>query len=482
MNPPETDEQPSIALVVDLDGTLSRTDTFHEAILALGRRSPLSLLSLAAALPKGKVAAKRVVADRQIISADDLLLNEEVIELIEAARSEGRTTILVTASDERQARRIADATGLFDAVYGTGSDGTDGKNLSGEEKAEFLVNLFGQGGFDYVADSAVDVPVWKRARRAITVGANAKLRVLAEAANTDTVHLAAKDATQTAYVRALRPHQWSKNLLIFLPLLAAHDFTNMTAAIAAFAAFCLTASSVYIINDLVDLAADRQHPRKRNRPFASGAVPIAHGIVLAGLLLILAGFIGIALTRPEFLLVLAGYFIATLAYSLWLKRKLVADVMVLAGLYTLRIIAGGAAAGILLSPWMLAFSMFLFLALAAVKRQAELVDQAARNISTAPGRAYEVDDMTIVVGTALASGHSAVLVFALYLASDDVQALYTSSQLLWMICPILLYWIVRMVMVTNRGRMNDDPIVFASRDPISFISVLLSALIIYSAT
>lgn len=472
----------AVALVVDLDGTFSRTDTFHEAILRMGRRNPLSLFSLAGALPSGKVAAKRLVAASDIVPAEELVLNEDVIALVEAARSEGRETVLVTASDERQAREIADGTGLFDAVYGTGTEGTGGKNLSGSNKAAFLVSRYGDGGFDYVGDHAVDTPVWRAARRAITVEAGPALRATAEAANDDTLHLSEPGTSTRDYLRALRPHQWSKNLLIFLPLLAAHDFSNLGAALAAFVAFCLTASSVYVINDLLDLPADRRHPRKRNRPFASGAVPIAHGVFMALGLLAVSALVALAVTPGLFFLILVGYFLATLAYSLWLKRKLVADIMVLAGLYTLRIIAGGAAAAIVLSPWMLAFSMFLFLSLAAVKRQAELVDQAARNVATAPGRAYETGDMHIVVGTALASGHSAVLVFALYLASDAVTALYASAQVLWLICPILLYWLVRMVMVTARGRMKDDPIVFASQDPISFAAVLLSVVIIYFAS
>ncbi|WP_316647960.1 UbiA family prenyltransferase [Ovoidimarina sediminis] len=471
-----------VALVVDLDGTLSRSDTFHEAILRLGREKPLSLLRLAAALPSGKVAAKRLVADAEIVPAEELVLNEDVTALIEAARADGRKTILVTASDDRQAQEIARATGLFDEAYGTGANGTDGANLSGSAKAAFLVSLFGERGFDYVGDAPVDAPVWQSARRAITVGAGAALRATAERANSDAMHLGEPRKGGLAYLRALRPYQWSKNLLIFLPLLAAHDVSNLGIALAAFAAFCLTASSVYVINDLLDLPADRQHPRKRNRPFACGAVPLSHGVVMAAGLVLAAGLIGALFAPGPFILVLAAYFLATLAYSLFLKRKLVADIMVLACLYTLRIIAGGAATGIPLSPWMLAFSMFLFLSLAAVKRQAELVDQVSRNVSTAPGRAYETGDMQIIVGTALSSAHAAVLVFALYLTSDAVTALYASAQILWLICPILLYWLLRMVMVTSRGRMKDDPIVFASQDPISFAAVILTAVIIYSAT
>lgn len=275
-------------------------------------------------------------------------------------------------------------------------------------------------------------------------------------------------ASLTPYLRALRPHQWLKNALVFVPLLAAHRFDTATlvAALAAFAAFSLVASSVYVLNDLVDVEADRAHPRKKNRPFASGAIPVGQGPALALAPLIAGGALALWLGW-EFAAVLGGYYLTTLAYSFNLKRRLVIDICVLAGLYTFRIIAGGIATGIPLSVWLLAFSVFFFLSLAAVKRQAELVDGIARGKLQASGRGYMADDLPIVSMMAIAAAYVSVLVFALYLNSPAVAQLYATPALLWGICLVLLYWLSRMVMVTHRGRMHDDPIVYAVKDRVS---------------
>ena len=238
---------------------------------------------------------------------------------------------------------------------------------------------------------------------------------------------------------------------------------------------------MYILNDLVDLPADRAHPRKRMRPFASGAVPILHGAILAPALLLGAILISLLFAPSLFLGALVIYYVVTLAYSFWLKRKLIIDVLTLAGLYTIRIIAGAAAASLALSPWMLGFSMFLFLSLAAVKRQAELTDQLRDGRKKSVGRAYETEDLPVLRDIALSSGYAAVLVFALYINSEDVLMLYGKPQILWLICPLLLYWISRMVMITHRGFMHDDPIVFAANDRISQIVVVTSAAIILAA-
>ncbi|MEL6204848.1 MAG: UbiA family prenyltransferase [Pseudomonadota bacterium] len=288
-------------------------------------------------------------------------------------------------------------------------------------------------------------------------------------------------ARLSALLRALRPYQWVKNLLIFLPLLAAHDISSLGAAIAAFAAFSLTASSVYVLNDIADLSADRAHPRKCRRPFASGALTVAEGLRLAAGLVIGALALSVLFTPTTFLAVLGAYYVTTFAYSLWFKRKLIIDVMALAMLYTVRIAAGAVATATILSPWMLGFSMFMFLSLAAVKRQAELTDMVARGADAIAGRAYRADDLPVVRSMALSSGYAAVLVFALYVTSDDVTALYARPEILWAVCPLLLYWITRMVMKTHRGRMDDDPIVFAAKDLVSVGVAVLCAITFLSA-
>ncbi|MEO1495417.1 MAG: UbiA family prenyltransferase, partial [Pseudomonadota bacterium] len=431
-------------LVVDMDGTLARTDTLHEAMLAFVAANPLRLPELVTWLGAGKAGFKRKLADECIADAKTLPLNEDVIEQVRAARAEGRRTALVSASDQRQVEAVAARLELFDDVQGT----MNGENLSGHAKAALLVERYGEGGFDYAGDAKVDMPVWAKARKAITVGASAGLRTEVERQNAETEHLsppATGAARLKPYIKALRPHQWLKNILIFMPVLAAHDLSNIGAAIAAFIAFSLTASSVYLINDLLDLSADRAHPRKCKRPFASAQIPLAHGVFLAPVLIAIALALAIAFTPLAFLGVLVIYYIATFAYSLFLKRKLIIDVWTLGGLYTIRILAGAAATAVPLSPWILAFSMFLFLSLAAVKRQAELTDQIRQGKEQTAGRAYHTDDLPILRSIALSAGYAAVVVFALYINSPKVAGLYSMPELLWAVCPLLLYWVSRMV-------------------------------------
>lgn len=477
--PLPSDMAPKPVLVVDLDGTLCRTDTLHEALFALLATRPGLLFGLVAALFGGKAAFKRRVADHHVVPADALPFNEDVQNLVRQARAEGRRVVLVSAADQRQVDAVANHSDLFDEAFGTGgqASGLTELNLSGANKADFLVQRYGAQGFDYAGDRPVDLHVWKHARRVITVGAKASLRHAAQAIDKDALHLAPEPeivARVRPYLRAMRPHQWLKNTLLFLPMFAAHDISNLGSAVAAFVAFCLLASSVYLLNDLVDLPSDRAHPRKRLRPFAAGTIPIMNGAVLAVLLMLVAIAIALTFTPSIFLAVMMFYYVSTFAYSLWLKRKLIVDVLALTGLYTLRIIAGAAAVSLVLSPWMLGFSMFLFFALAAVKRQAELTDQLRDGRDKTAGRAYLTEDLPVLRGMALSSGYSAVLVFALYINSDQVKPLYNHPEALWLICPLLLYWISRMVMMTHRGYMTDDPIVYTARDRVSQGVILTS--------
>jgi len=283
-----------------------------------------------------------------------------------------------------------------------------------------------------------------------------------------------------AAIRAMRPHQWSKNLLVFVPVFAAHDASQIPLAALGFIPFCLTASAIYIVNDIVDIEADRAHPRKRNRPFAAGDLSVGTGYVLAAGLLALAFALAWSFSNLPLVATLAVYLVSTFAYSMLLKRKLLLDILTLAGLYTLRIVAGGFAGEVTLSPWLLGFSMFIFLALAAVKRQAELVDQAKTGRESA-GRAYQVGDLPIITGLALSAGTSSILVLALYISLEDVQHLYPHPELLWFICPLVLYWVLRMVIKTHRGEMTDDPIVFAAKDQGSQAAVILCGLIAVAA-
>lgn len=473
----DSDSSAATPLIVDLDETLVRTDTLHEALLRLVVSHPLALFGLFGAVRRGKSAFKSYVADRQVVPADALPFNADVLALINDARAQGRDVALVSASDHRQVSAVAAHLDLFDEAVGTGSTEADGKNLSGAHKAEYLAARYGAGQFDYVGDCDTDLPVWAASRTAYVTQGSRTLSARAAAQDIDLNVLGTQSPSNDrikATFKAMRPHQWIKNILVFLPVLAAQDAGGLVQALLAFVFFSLIASSVYIINDLVDLPADRTHPRKCQRPFAAGTVPIRTGILLALVLLVGSTILSAILMPPVFLAVLALYFAITLAYSLVLKRGLIIDVVTLATLYTMRIIAGAAATYIEPSPWLVAFSMFLFFGLAAIKRQAELVDQIAHGKDTTPGRGYLSTDVTVLQMLAISSGQAAVLVFALYLYSPAVAALYDTPQIMWLICPIMLYWLSRVALLTHRGQMTDDPIIFAVRDRTSqFIGVVL---------
>ncbi|MGN0933161.1 UbiA family prenyltransferase [Falsigemmobacter intermedius] len=471
--PPPACSVPEGPLVVDLDGTLSLSDTLHEGVLGLVAREPSALAQLPFWLARGKVGLKQQVADRALSDPAQLPYNGDVLEAIARAREGGRQVALVSAADHRQVEAVAAHLGLFDLAVGTGSPGAAG-NLRGEAKAAFLVEKFGAGGFDYIGDSATDLPVWKAARRAFGVRISPGLQRLAAREGID-LHLigGAGGLPLRALVRACRPHQWAKNLLILLPVLAAQQVAGLPAALLAMLCFSLTASAIYILNDLLDLPADRAHPRKKNRPFAAGAASALQGAgVSAGLLA--ASFLMAAVFLPlPFLWVLLLYLVLTTLYSLSLKRRMMVDVIGLAALYTLRIVAGSAATGIVLSPWLLVFSMFLFFALATIKRQAELEDLALRGKTSTEGRNLMTGDLPVYQAMSIAAAQAAVLVFALYSQDDQVQQQFAHPDLLLLICVILMLWIGRMQLMTRRGFMTDDPIVFTLRDRVGLICGLL---------
>jgi 4-hydroxybenzoate polyprenyltransferase/phosphoserine phosphatase len=456
-------------LAVDLDGTVLRTDSLVETVLRLAARSPLALLALLPVLlTAGRAKFKQRVAQAEALDPASLVYNDDVLDLARAARAEGRGVFLVTAADASVAHAVAAHVQVFDGVFA--SDGVI--NLKGAAKAQFLIDRFGQGGFDYVGDATADVPVWRAAARAYVVAPDAALLRVAKGAAVDVQVVGERPHAAVrlrSWVRALRVHQWAKNVLIFVPVFAAHRFDGPTLlrATAAFAAFSLCASSVYLLNDMLDLPHDRLHPTKRLRPFASGRLDVARAPPLIALCL--AGGFALALALPlRFLLMLALYYACTLSYSLGLKRWAVWDVMMLAGLYTLRVFVGSAATGIHLSPWLLAFSLFLFFSLAVVKRQTELVQHIGEGrTAKLSGRGYGPEDMDMLRSMAASAGYMAVLVLALYVNSSDVATLYRHPSALWALCPALMFWVSRVLILANRGQMNDDPVIFALRDRVS---------------
>jgi 4-hydroxybenzoate polyprenyltransferase len=453
-------------LVVDLDAALLRSNFVLE-------RFWLSYSSTWASFFSQGRKASIALEEAELAADPDVLI------YVQRWRAKGGQTALVTAFAPEIARRIADQTGLFDEVIGADENGLP---LAGELRARRLEERFGSKGFAYMGRSASDFLSWQASQKAITVNANPAVRAEVERYGRPVEHIVTKPPKPADYALALRPHQWLKNLLVFVPVLAAHDLSLQAflLGLLTFLSFSLVASGVYVLNDLLDLQADRAHPRKRERPFASGRLPLNHGFWMGPGLLVFGSIIAVVVGY-ELLILLGAYFVATTAYSLALKRRAVIDIITLALLYTLRIIAGAAATGIPLSVWLLAFSLFLFVALAAVKRQAELVDNAAHGRLAAAGRGYTIDDTPIISMIGISAGYVAVLVLALYVNSPEILILYRYPPLLWGVCVIVLFWITHIVLVTHRGGMDDDPLVFAVRDRTSLVCLVLIATLVISS-
>jgi 4-hydroxybenzoate polyprenyltransferase len=362
---------------------------------------------------------------------------------------------------------------------------SDGRhNLRGKAKGARLAERFGKGGFDYAGNSSVDLPVWERGRRAIVV--NAPTSLAARAAKRAPVEsvFPLRESVLRAFWRALRPYQWVKNLIVLVPAITSHRLTEPGVALnagIALAAFCLCASGVYLLNDLLDVEADRHHASKRQRPFARGDLPLPAGLAAFPVLLLASFFIGLRLPWG-FLAALGAYVLLTTSYSLRLKQAPLLDVFCLAGLYTVRLVAGHEATGIPYSFWLLVFSMFLFLGLALVKRGVELETARQQSQNDIKGRGYAAADLPLVTILGCCSAFLAVLVLALYVNSQEVRILYRHPNLLLLICPLLLYWMSRLWLLAARGRMHDDPVVFALRDPVSYAVGALTLVVIWLAT
>jgi 4-hydroxybenzoate polyprenyltransferase len=468
-----------VALVVDLDGSLLHTDMLYESFFASVTEGFEHHWSTLDALRRGKAPLKSYLAGVSTIDYDLLPYNEKVLGLIRDAKREGRRIYLATASDRLHAEGIAAHIGMFDAIFS--SDGV--VNLSGKAKAQLLVDTFGDRGFDYVGNGIADLAIWPHARRAYVVSNSADLVRKVEGLEVPMDRIETPRPTFRVWLRALRVHQYAKNTLIFVPLLTAHAYAlhYMLSALLAFVAFSLCASSVYLLNDLIDLRADRQHPTKQKRPFARGAIPLAHGVVAIPLLLA-AAYLCALLTSLLFTAVLTAYLGLTLAYSLTLKRRLMVDIVVLATLYTTRVIAGAAALPVVPSEWLLAFSLFVFTSLALIKRYVELAMRIDKELPDPTNRNYRLIDLPIIGALAAASGFNAVTIFALYVSSPAVGGLYRHPELLWLLCPILMYWLSRIVILAHRRVVDDDPIVFALRDRNSRICGAMTIAIVLLAT
>lgn len=458
-------EPADVPLCVDLDGTLLATDTLYESLLALARTRPGELWRVPSWLLRGRAAFKRTLALRVLPDVALLPYRKELLEHLRLQRAHGRRIVLATGADELVARAVATHTGLFDEVLA--SDGRT--NLSGARKSAALQARFGR--FDYVGDSRADMAVWRHARRALVAGPSPRLVAKARASAESVEVFSTPRRPLRTLARAVRVHQWVKNLLVLVPILAAHRILERAVVVPtllALVGFCLCASAGYLLNDMLDLEADRRDPHKRSRPLASGALSIATALALCPLLLVAGLAIGWSVA-PVIAGLLLLHFFATSVYSLHWKRVLVLDVLVLAGLYTLRIFTGAAAGHVTVSPWLLAVSTFVFLSLAMVKRASELRRVRARGEPAAPGRSYQADDLDVVTMLGGASGYMTVLVLALYIHSPDVTALYSHPERLWALCPLLLYWVSRIWILTARGEISSDPVAFALKDRASHV-------------
>ena len=455
-----------LPFVVDLDGTLVRSDMLLETLLRAARRMPWVLLMLPLWLLRGRAVLKQELARLGAFDPAHLPYDPAVLEELRAQRAAGREVVLATASDATVARRISDHLRLFDRVLA--SDGTT--NLKGEAKARALVDAFGEKGFEYAGNDRFDLPCWRRSGGAIVAGASPGLMRMLEAEGIPRRSLPRPAAGAASLVSAMRPHQWSKNLLLFVPLLTAHLIFQAEAvgqATLAFVAFSLAASAVYLANDLLDLEDDRRDPVKRRRALASGELSIAAALAAIPMLLGAAALASASLPAA-FCALLVAYVGTSLAYSLWLKRAVLLDVIVLAGLYTLRILAGAAAVQVIVSHWLFAFSVFMFVSLALAKRYVQVANAAGRDEARVPGRGYVPGDGTMLAMLGASSGYISVLVFALYLTSAQVVALYAHPDVLWLACPLLLYWISRMWLLAHRGELDEDPVLFAVHDAPSY--------------
>ena len=490
--------QPPPPLCVDLDGTLVRSDTLVDSTLVLARQRPALLLKLPGWLTEGKAALKRHITQSVELDVVHLPYNRELLQYLEQQHAAGRPLYLATAADRVLAERVAAQLGIFSGVLA--SDGA--LNLAGANKLAAFREQF-PAGFCYIGNARPDVSLLTACSQSgaevlvanPTRGLRAGLRAAKIVPSRSFLD---RSSPLKAWLRAIRLHQWAKNVLIFLPLLLAHVWTAglVAGAVVAFLSFGLCASATYIINDLLDIEADRVHPRKRRRPFASGDLSALHGIGVVLLFFVCAVLLALAVPHvvaaisPQsrlfapnaFLGWLLFYTATTLAYSLRLKRAILIDVIVLSGLYTIRILAGSAATGVEVSTWLAGFSIFFFLSLAFVKRFAELENLKSRGGVSPKGRGYHVEDIEQLRSFGSASAYASVVVFTLYISNlSNAHELYGHTTRLWLLVPVLLLWLSRLWLLASRGQLDEDPVVYAITDRRSLALGVLVVAIVLSA-
>ena len=468
-------------LVVDLDGSLIKTDLLFESFVLFIQKQPLGIFkALKELLTNGRAGLKSYLAEEVEIHPEELPYNTHLLDYIVFEKNSGRKVILATASTKKYADQIAEHLGVFDKVIASDKE----NNLKGTKKLEIIKKETEGKDFEYVGNSSADIPIWKESKE-ITVVSDSKRFIKRVIKIQKPKYLFSEDLNFFKVIaKTIRVHQWLKNLLLFVPLIMAQQVLNYELwwkLVLAFFSFSLTASAVYVINDIYDLSADRFHPTKKKRPIAAGDLSIAKVLLLIPVLL----FAGLSLSlcvSPDFACALFLYLIITTAYTFKLKRIVIFDIVTLASLYSLRIFAGGAATGLLVSPWLIAFSVFFFLSLASLKRFIELSKLTANSSGLIAGRGYCAKDLSIVSQAGISSGFISVLVLALYINGAEVVQFYSNEYLLWLLCPIILYWIFRIWVLANRQEVHHDPVLFAAKDKVSYIVILCIFLILFFAT
>ena len=468
-------------LFVDLDGTFVATDTLWESLLLFVKKYPFKLFKAVKWLFSGKAGFKTRLSEVVIPNTRQLPYNGEVVDFISNEKNSNRTIYLITASSQKIADGVSKKHDLFDAAIGS----DDEINLKGTNKLRAIRELIGGRDFDYIGNSFSDLSVWKEAHTALIYSNNKNLIAQLRKLNKNTIELGhKKKETLKQWIKALRTYQWTKNILVFLALFMSHRILEadlFIKTVVAFFSFSLTASAVYILNDLFDLETDRRHPLKKNRPFASGRLSINAGVFAVPIMIFISFLIAILFLPNSFAIVLFAYLITTTAYTVYLKEIYILDVFLLGALYSLRILAGGFATDIHVSSWLLGFSGFFFLSLAFMKRYTDLVLFKNNEQVELFGRGYRVEDMDIVQKFGIISGFISVFILAMYITSEQVFVLYSQPLLLWIAIPVILYWLMNMWIATNRGKMTEDPMIYAAKDKVSYIVFILVLTIIVLA-
>lgn len=467
-----------LPLCVDLDNTFIKTDLSHEALFKLFKKSPLKSIFFLFSFYRNKADAKTYLSQQITIDTDSIPLNDEVVTYCESEHRTGRKIHLVTGSHEDFANKIAKRFKFFHEVHATKNN----MNLIGQDKAAYLIERFGKAGFDYIGDSADDLHVWKQSKNALIVcgkrNKRGKLPNLTKYFFTNKNHI-------SSILKALRPQQWIKNVLIFVPIFLAHRFNDLNLLINAaigVLAFSLMASSVYLMNDLSDIESDRQHHKKKSRPLASGDISVACGVAIFALCFSTSLLISSVLGIIPFMLLLL-YFILNVGYSFSWKKIALLDVFLLTAFYLLRIAFGSGISDIIISPWMRAFSFFLFLSLGFLKRYSEVFNSFHREgRAQIPGRGYNLSDLSVLFSFGSLVGFLSVLVFCQYIFQSNTVKLYTSPDWLWAAAAIIMYWLSSVWFRATKGKVNDDPVIFILKDKQSltlgfiFLSLVFLAL------